>query len=96
LGVSGFGRVWPGTMAWFLLEEGYEAGDIVFGRRGWVDVNLCSTVSFSGGVPRHMSDRCTDLALGVEELDTPSRLGMCDSVVFALFVIAHSIEAPRW
>ena len=90
-----------------MLEEGYEAGDIVFGRRRWVDIDLRLVVSLPGAMT-HVTDVMveesvvwhgggrTDLAFGVEELDTSPGLGMCDSIVFSLFIIAHVIEAPWW
>lgn len=36
------------------------------------------------------------LALGKQQLHAPPRLGMCNGVVAALFIVTHGVETGRW
>lgn len=71
----------------FLLDEGDEAGDVVFG--GWcrVDVDLSWNVRRAT-----LQNEKTYLALAIQQLHPPPRLGVTDSIVLALFIVRHGVE----
>ncbi len=86
-----------------MLEEGDVAGDVILGGWGRVDVDLEQCVSrrekrrFVGpSIDRLMEDRVACLALGEEEFDTPTGVGMGDGVVITFLVVAHGVEAFGW
>lgn len=53
----------------------------------------CYPTLFQMQLAQHVDSESTHLTLGKEKLDASSCLGISDSVVFALFIVAQRIEA---
>jgi hypothetical protein len=76
---------------WFLLDEGDETSDIVFGGGSGMNVDL-----YTGQLGAQLKMGKSYFAFGEEQLDPSLRGGLGDGIVLIFVVVTHSVTGSRW